>query len=223
MVHTIIQALPHEKREVVYDGSSVLHIAEMFSDTIQGEGPYIGHPATFLRLQGCTLNCCWCDTNEVWRCGNPYSVNDLISLCKSENLFEKLKTQHLVITGGSPLKQQNAVLEFLMKFEVEFGYKPFVEVENECVIKPTFALACCVDAWNNSPKLSNCGCPKKSYYKPEVIKATKCNSAWWKFVVQKEEDIKEIIDEYVNPFNLPHHRIFLMPEGSIRSELQNIR
>ena len=56
MVKTIISAYPTEKRAARQDGSIILNIAECFCDTIQGEN-MVGYPATFLRLQGCTLNC----------------------------------------------------------------------------------------------------------------------------------------------------------------------
>ena len=32
--------------------------------TIQGEGPYCGHPAVFIRLAGCNLQCPGCDTGR---------------------------------------------------------------------------------------------------------------------------------------------------------------
>src|SRR6267143_81499 len=40
-------------------------IAETFY-SIQGEGATAGLPAIFVRLQGCTVGCAWCDTKYSW-------------------------------------------------------------------------------------------------------------------------------------------------------------
>ena len=40
-------------------------IAETFY-SIQGEGATAGLPAVFVRLQGCTVGCGWCDTKYSW-------------------------------------------------------------------------------------------------------------------------------------------------------------
>ena len=42
-----------------YQDPDVLDVHETFA-TIQGEGPYAGHPAWFIRLSGCSLKCYWC-------------------------------------------------------------------------------------------------------------------------------------------------------------------
>jgi len=39
-----------------------LEVQDIFS-TIQGEGPFAGKPAVFLRLAGCNLRCFFCDTD----------------------------------------------------------------------------------------------------------------------------------------------------------------
>src|SRR5713226_6178734 len=40
-------------------------IAETFY-SIQGEGATAGLPAIFVRLQGCSVGCGWCDTKYSW-------------------------------------------------------------------------------------------------------------------------------------------------------------
>ncbi len=49
---------PERKRREFDDGSS-LSVHSLFY-TLQGEGPYSGHPAVFIRLAGCNLQCPKC-------------------------------------------------------------------------------------------------------------------------------------------------------------------
>ena len=42
--------------------------------SIQGEGPAIGRPRTFVRLSSCNLHCVWCDTAYTWNwAGTPFA------------------------------------------------------------------------------------------------------------------------------------------------------
>jgi len=195
-----------------------LEVSEFFADTIQGEN-FVGYPATFLRLQGCTLNCVFCDTVEVWTKGNRYSMEQLLDICIKERLVERFKAgQHLVITGGSPLRQQRRVVAFIRAFVSEFGFKPFIEIENEVILPVSRDLAFLVDCWNNSPKLYNSGNEIKS--KPEVIKATAIlPNSWFKFVVKSEEDWTEIVETYLIPGLIQKRQVVLMPMAATLSEL----
>lgn len=76
-------------------------------NTIQGEGPFAGTPATFIRLAGCNLQCTWCDTEYTHRM--KYSVGTVVNL-----VGDDLKL--VVISGGEPFRQKlaplvNALLE----------------------------------------------------------------------------------------------------------------
>jgi len=198
-----------------------LNVSEFFCDTIQGEGINTGCPATFLRLQDCTLNCIWCDTRSVWRHGNPYTFDQLFELMEKFDLPTKFKEgQHLVLTGGSPLKQQEKLLKFLQKLIRKYKIIPIIEIENECVIEPLPELIDFVSTWNNSPKLKNSGNPLHRMYNPTVISfMSKLRRSWFKFVVRNDEDWNEIKGMFLVPNLIQREQIILMPEGANRERL----
>lgn len=221
MPRTLIQSNPEfkkEKPQVVF-----LQVSEMFSDTIQGEGVSAGCPSTFIRLQNCTLNCTWCDTTEVWRVGNPYTIQELLTIIQDSGLEDRLYMgQHLILTGGSPLLQEVPLIFFIEHFIKKFGFKPYIEVENECVRKPSDRFIELVDQWNNSPKLANSGMKKQLRHKPEILSfMNELSNSWFKFVVSSEEDWEEIVADFL-PF-LNSSRIILMPEGDTQEKLKVTR
>lgn len=70
--------------------------------TIQGEGPFAGQPAIFLRLAGCNLRCVWCDT-EFDDNAEEVTAVDLIAKLRGVMLSENCN--FIVITGGEPMLQ----------------------------------------------------------------------------------------------------------------------
>lgn len=225
MARQIIEANPTERFKL--DKSiPQLKVAEFFTETVQGEGVSTGVPAAFLRLKDCTLNCVWCDSTEVWRFGNPYTIEQMLDIIENDpHLLNFLyKGAHLVITGGSPLKQQDMIVSFMMSFRARFKFKPFIEIENEAVLVPTEGMIHIVDQWNNSPKLSNAQQKRNIYYKPEAIKAAaQQENSWFKFVVEKEEDWNEIVEDFLKPKLIDRDQIILMPCGSNQQELAQTR
>jgi 7-carboxy-7-deazaguanine synthase len=223
-IKTIIPSNPDFVKAKPVD-EPFLEISEFFFDTIQGEGINLGHPAAFLRVQHCTQDCWWCDTKAVWRAGNPYSFNELFELIDSTTLVNKLRTgQHLVLTGGSPLKQQLQLTQFLNAFINRYSFKPFIEVENECTLMPTAEFSELVDVWNNSPKLRHSGNPDKLRYRPEIIKhLSGLPNAWFKFVIVQEKDWDEIETSFLIPGLIRLNQVILMPLGSNREELHRNR
>jgi len=164
----------------------MLNVAEIFH-SICGEGVTVGNPAVFLRLQGCTLTCggigtvndkklhtgaLWrCDSIEVWKKGKPYTTQELIEEFKVQGFIKPLlEGAHLVLTGGSPLKQQEGLAEFIAEFMKIYEKKPYIEIENECTLMPISQMEWWIDCWNNSPKLENSGMKKMIRYKPEILK-----------------------------------------------------
>jgi organic radical activating enzyme len=87
----------------IHDGD-YLHIQEIFP-TIQGEGSFVGHPAVFVRLNGCNLQCDFCDTEfEDFK---KISLENILSEIKkfSQNSKNNRVINMVVITGGEPFRQ----------------------------------------------------------------------------------------------------------------------
>ena len=225
IVKQLIKAFPDFQKAVPKSERDYLKVSELYYDTIQGEGINLGCPAAFLRLQDCILSCRWCDTKEVWKQGNPYTFTELIDIIVGSSLMNALiRGQHLVVTGGSPLMQQEALSRFFQVFDDTFGFIPYIEVENECVLIPNAKLVDYVLTWNNSPKLANSGVPPARRYKLEVIKLMSVlKNSWFKFVVDAPSDWEEIRKEFLNPHLIQRDQIILMPCGETREELEKNR
>jgi organic radical activating enzyme len=70
--------------------------------TMQGEGPFNGTPAVFLRLSGCNLQCPACDTDYTSqrRFMMPAEIADACESAAGDSLCRLV-----VITGGEPFRQ----------------------------------------------------------------------------------------------------------------------
>jgi organic radical activating enzyme len=225
-VKQIISAEDYKIRKVFHkEGGNYLNISEFYYDTIQGEGIYLGHPAAFIRLQNCTMNCSYCDTTEVWRYGSPYSFYEINELMLAHDILYQLKHgQHLVFTGGSPLLQQDKIKKFLIMFNKTFNFLPFVEIENECTLLPSDNLIPFVNCWNNSPKLAESGVPIEIRYREQIIKKLAgLQNSWFKFVVSIEDEWDEIDNYYLFNKLIKKEQIILMPLGTTRIELESNR
>ena len=113
---------PIEKLEK--DAEGTLDVHSLFY-TIQGEGPFCGQPAIFVRLAGCNLQCPGCDTDYT-------STRDRISVAVLRARVDDLKDEEqpdaprplVVITGGEPFRQNitpfcNALLRGAYRVQVE--------------------------------------------------------------------------------------------------------
>lgn len=92
---------PIRKQHLDPDGT--LAVQELFT-TIQGEGPFAGRPAVFLRLSGCNLKCWFCDTD--FESKRSLLAPKLAALSiKRRARSRAFHSDLLVITGGEPLLQ----------------------------------------------------------------------------------------------------------------------
>lgn len=200
-----------------------MKISESFY-SIQGEGDSLGVPAYFVRLQGCNLNCQWCDTTEVWKRGEEVSNAGLLKRIEDAGaLIGLLKgTTHLVWTGGEPTlpHHQRDIMGFLNYINKQTSHHLlFSEVETNGTLEtaPEFYQRY-VNQINCSPKLSNIG--KRPQVNPKAIKQISAHgNSWFKFVIDKEEDIVEMEDRYIKPFGILHWKVLLMPQVSKREDL----
>lgn len=78
----------------------VLSVHSVFH-TIQGEGPFAGQPAVFIRLAGCNLQCPGCDTDYT----TTRKAFNVVALVLEVTRIRGITTNLVVITGGEPFRQ----------------------------------------------------------------------------------------------------------------------
>jgi organic radical activating enzyme len=183
-------------------------IAETFF-SIQGEGPTAGLPAVFVRLQGCSVGCTWCDTKYSWNPegGRAVELDVLVAEAAAH------PCRRAVITGGEPL--ESTLFAPLCRALAERRFT--LEVETSGTLPPP------ADApegmqWNVSVKLAGSGVPASRRINRVAIRAFLEREAWWKFVVVGEDDLAEVL-YLAEAFTLPRERILLQPEALGREDL----
>ena len=192
-----------------------MKISELFF-SIQGEGELTGVPSVFVRTSGCNLRCRWCDTKYAsWKPeGENVTINDLVDKVCS------YPARHVVISGGEPMIAKG--IEEFTHLLKESG--KHITIETAGTISPN-GIHC--DLASLSPKLSD-STPKEGDINKEWIDRHESKrldydilSEWvnsynfqLKFVVSKEEEIKEI-QNVINRIEgkIIPEKVLLMPEG----------
>jgi 7-carboxy-7-deazaguanine synthase len=182
-------------------------VAETFF-SVQGEGPTAGAPAVFVRLQGCTVGCAWCDTRYSWDPAGGRAT-DLEALVR-EALGHPCR--RAVVTGGEPL--ESPLFEPLLNRLHDEDF--VIEVETSGILPPPPGAP--PVQWNVSVKLPGSGVAEARRINPEAIRAFLGRESWWKFVVADETDLAEVL-RLVERFRLPPERVLLQPEAVRREEL----
>lgn len=99
-----------ESQDRYSDGSSL--VVQNIFYTIQGEGPYAGMPAVFVRLWGCNLRCKFCDTDFESN-KQEMTIGQILKQIEGKyrevNRWGKNKPI-IVLTGGEPMRQPIAPL-----------------------------------------------------------------------------------------------------------------
>ena len=187
-------------------------VTEIFH-SIQGEGPFTGRNAIFLRLFGCNLWCTWCDSTYSWDIADPrhkyqvMDVNDLI--IHLSHLYYDHNKPMLVVTGGEPLIHQMQV-DFIAK-----NYHGIVQIETNGTILPKYEYL--ISSPNVyyvvSPKLANSKVDERIRLVPSALQFfSKHPRSYFKFVVDAPAELYEV-DSIVSRFDIPKEKVYIMPLG----------
>jgi organic radical activating enzyme len=181
-----------------------------------------------------------CDSTSqwLWR-GEDKEFQYLIDRWKEQGIYEDIRngTIHIIWTGGEPTIKghQDAIVNFtkywnlkhysnkdgsidavaatskMLQDEIE-NVNPFNEIETNGTVYIGDDLFSIIDQINCSPKLSNSGMPEKQRIVPHAIKRIMEHSNYqFKFVISNEEDVKELLRDFVVPFSIPLKHVICMP------------
>jgi len=115
------------------DNGATLRVHSIFGPTIQGEGPLAMHPAVFIRLAGCNLQCPQCDTD--------YTSGELARFpIMTQEVMARVRRLHVgpilvVISGGEPFRQNITPLCHALLDE---DYQ--VQIETNGTLPPPFGF-----------------------------------------------------------------------------------
>lgn len=193
---------------------SILKLNEIFT-TIQGEGPYIGRRATFVRLAGCNLCCSDCDSRYSWDEGEEKNCYDVLAELKEHAFHPGFLDAHIyrnyvVVTGGEPLLQADEVGKMILAAPNTW----FWGIEtNGTIFNPTEVLDIRDIHFIISPKLSSMhpdGLKKFDEKWIELLRNT-IDKVFFKFVVSTEADIGEMIN-FMIEHRIPKDKVWIMPK-----------
>lgn len=180
----------------------------------------------------------WCDTEAVWRQGKQTPFTDLMANWEKEDILDWIAVGrvHLIWTGGEPTmpKHQKDIVACLKYFEDYVSkrgnsdnplyyrrtHSPSIRVLQEATYNELETngsiyiedeLFQRLAQINCSPKLSNSGMAKEKRIVPEAIERIKAHRHQFKFVISTEDDVKEIINDFVEPFEIDPTNVCMMP------------
>lgn len=114
------------------DYQSTLEVHSIFS-TIQGEGPFCGRPAVFVRLAGCNLQCPGCDT-EYTDNRQRMRYEAILFSIKHRLAVTDSNANLIVISGGEPFRQNiTPFCDFLIEndFDVQIETNGSMQIPME--------------------------------------------------------------------------------------------
>jgi len=107
-----------------------LRITEIFH-SLQGESSTAGCPTVFVRLTGCPLRCCYCDTEYA------FSGGEWLTLPVILDRVAAYDAHYVTVTGGEPLAQKDCPA--LLAALCDAGYRVSLETSGAldvCALDP---------------------------------------------------------------------------------------
>lgn len=220
---------PIRRPDYQLDGK--LHVQKLFR-TIQGEGPFAGVPAIFIRLAGCNLACTFCDTE--FESGMEQPRRDPSDLAEAAFAEASEQVPLVVLTGGEPFRQN--ILPLIRLLCARFGFHVQIEtagtlwfagwqdmVDEALLVTPE-------RWWRNPPgtptpgKMSIVVSPKTS----KVNGHFRDTAIAWKYIVRHglldpddglpigntqstRQSLKRVLPLARPPAHFPRHHIYLQP------------
>ena len=159
-----------------------------------------------------------CDSTSQWAWrGEDKDFQYLIDRWKEQGIYEEIcdGTIHIIWTGGEPTipNHQKAIVNFCNYWEQLEGYIPgYHEIETNGTYEMSNDLFKIIDQINCSPKLANSGMTHKQRVVPKaLLRIMEHKNYQFKFVVSTEEDIQEMMEDYVQTFYMPMKNVVAMP------------
>jgi len=139
----------------------MLNIIEMFV-SIQGEGRHAGVQSIFVRTTGCNLRCVFkdsiCDTAySSFHPEKPIFSTEAELIGEFKKIAEAhANVTHVVVTGGEPLLQKEALKEFLTDiFKIRKDWVVTIETNGTMPVLDTLSKDYKVSLYSVSPKLGS--------------------------------------------------------------------
>ncbi len=117
---------PHTSHQDINETlCKTLKVNEIFF-SLQGETGFAGLPTIFIRLTGCPLRCCYCDTAYAFHAGKKLRIDTILQQISA------YRTRFVTVTGGEPLAQKNC--HDLLSMLCDEGYVVSLETSGAIAI-----------------------------------------------------------------------------------------
>ena len=188
-----------------------MEIVEIFK-SLQGEGPFTGEVAIFVRLWGCVSPfCSFCDTPYSWKKSfkpqdkSPFTVMSVDEIYKAVDELTDDVDPRIIITGGEPYAQDE-IYDLIEK--LNDNYRVDVETSGKVYIDSNKG------SWYNiimSPKSYD----NETFLVNDQTDLSKID--YFKFVIGNENDVEMALN-FIVEHELGKEDCYFMPLGAGREE-----